>query len=618
MRAPMRKHGGRDALDCAWQIHRVRAPCHPPRAAVGSMTFAEVVQWAKAQGLTAVLPALALEDISSLQQLRALPQERLAQILAGAGRDVCLAIHEQHTKKRPAHEEAARRVAARSASSEASPPEAQGPPRLLPSASQRAPPIYAAAPRGCLSAAREAAEPAVQQDALAALRRDMYARTSSGPADSRRTTWTRLAAAWGLPPLPLTVQLVHRVGASLKRGGYRSAEQYFSTARLWHVQEHNQEVPPAVALAIRQTCRSILRGLGGPARKDAFRLEGLAAARLQFPGSTVVRDKAVADPLRMAALGCWFLCRGIELQCARTEHVSITVCPPQVSWLLPASKTDTAAAGVTRVHGCCCHGGDGALCPVHIMMQVMNSLPDRGAAPGPLFPITSGEAPSSAAIAEAIRSAASACGEQLTAPRPDGGIRQRFGEHALRVSGAQFFTRWRLALYEIQLLGRWGSSAFERYVQEAPLCRLALGMTPPRPIEPLPLPDMTAVEVRPEAQQPAASSLHKTVEALQKELSNLQASRSRECPFVVHAERGTYHIAAARPAHASSLEWKTRCGWAFTQAPYRFSDTVPEDCAPCMKCHGKPGPRAGQPRRTRAAEASSSGSDSSGSSDSSS
>ena len=531
---------------------------------------------------------------------------------------MCLAIHEQHTKKRPAHEAAERRVAMRSAPAEASPRDACDPPRMLPQASVRAPPIYAAAPRGCLSAARAAAEPAVQQEALAALQRDMYARTSSGPADSRRATWTRLAAAWGLPPIPLTVTLVHRVGASMKRGGYRSAEQYFSTARLWHIQETNQEVPPAVALAIRQTCRSILRGLGGPARKDAFRLEGLAAAKLQFPGSTVVQAGSVADPLRMAVLGSWFLCRGIELQCARTEHVSVTVCPPQVSWLLPASKTDTAAAGVTRVHGCCCHGGDGALCPVHIMIQVLNRLPEGGATPGPLFPVTSGKAPSSAAIAEAIRSAAAACGEQLTAPRPDGGIRQRFGEHALRVSGAQFFTRWRLALYEIQLLGRWGSSAFERYVQEAPLCRLALGMTPPRLSEPMTPDDAAAVEVRPEAQQSAVSSLRGTVEALQAELRTLQASREKECPFVVHAERGTYHIAAARPAHASSMEWKTRCGWAFTQAPYRFSDSVPADCAPCMKCHGKPGPRAGKPRRAKAAQESSSDPDSSESSDSSS
>ena len=308
-------------------------PEHPPRAAFGSMTFSEVVKWAKAQGLTSALPALAGEGVSSLQELRDLPQERLAQILADSGRDVCLAIHEQHTKKRSAPAATDRSVASRPCRSDDHAQDASAPPRLLPAASLRAPPIYAAAPRGCQAAARGAAAPAVQQEALAALQRDMYARTSSGPLDSRRTTWTRLAAAWGLPPLPLTVDLIHRVGASLKRGGYRSAEQYFSTARLWHVQELNQEVPPAVALAIRQTCRSVLRGLGGPARKDAFRLEGLAAARLQFPGSTIVREGAVADPLRMAVLGCWFLCRGIELQCARTEHVSINASPPQVSWL---------------------------------------------------------------------------------------------------------------------------------------------------------------------------------------------------------------------------------------------------------------------------------------------
>ena len=252
------------------------------------------------------------------------------------------------------------------------------------------------------------------------------------------------------------------------------------------------------------------------------------------------------------------------------------------------------------------------------MIQVMSRLPHGGATPGPLFPLTGGGAPCSTAIAEAVRSAAAACGEQLTAPRPDGGTRQRFGEHALRVSGAQFFTRWNLALYEIQLLGRWGSSAFERYVQEAPLCRLALGMTPPRLLDAPPPTEAAAAEVRPEAQPSAVSSLRSTVEALQQDLCRLQASRAKECPFVVHAERGTYHIAAARPAHAASMEWKTRCGWAFTQAPYRFSDTVPADCSPCMKCHGKPGPKARGPNQKQKDHESSSESNSSDSSDSSS
>ena len=46
---------------------------------------------------------------------------------------------------------------------------------------------------------------------------------------------------------------------------------------------------------------------------------------------------------------------------------------------------------------------------------------------------------------------------------------ERFGEHVFRVSGAQFLSRRNVQVYLIQLLGRWGSDAVFRYIQEAPL-----------------------------------------------------------------------------------------------------------------------------------------------------
>ena len=47
--------------------------------------------------------------------------------------------------------------------------------------------------------------------------------------------------------------------------------------------------------------------------------------------------------------------------------------------------------------------------------------------------------------------------------------RSAFGGHCLRVSGAQHLCRMRVPISTIMLLGRWGSRAIERYVQETEL-----------------------------------------------------------------------------------------------------------------------------------------------------
>mgnify|MGYP006901806923 CR=1 FL=1 len=55
---------------------------------------------------------------------------------------------------------------------------------------------------------------------------------------------------------------------------------------------------------------------------------------------------------------------------------------------------------------------------------------------------------------------------------PDGKLKDRFSEHVLRVSGAQLLARRGMQLICIKLLGRWGSAAILRYIQDAPLAQL--------------------------------------------------------------------------------------------------------------------------------------------------
>ena len=558
------------------------------------MTFAELLQWARAHQLTHVLPALARGNIRTLPQLQAACRADLER-LTGAADSILQTLRPRDRSPSRRDQQLALRAAPGSSSAARTADSAGSSLAIAQQASARhAPPIYSAPPRGSLDAALRACAPDSRAAALAALRQDEYARSAQAPRDSRWKTWCRIAGAWGLQPLPLTVELVQAIAAALKQAGYRSAEQYFSIAKQHHIEETRSLPQQDVLLAIRRATRSVARGLGGPARKDAFRIEGLAPARLHAPSQSVVRQEDIADPLRLALLGAWFMCRGIELLCARTEHIVISPAPLRVTWLLPASKTDTAAAGVSRTHGCVCQGGEAPLCPVHVMLQLLAALPHRGRVPGPLFPTRSGKDPTPEAIRDAIRTAAAAAGEPLTAPSPSGGTRQRFGEHALRVSGAQMFARWGLALYEIQLLGRWGSDAVERYVQEAPLTRLATGITPrlqdaqtSPPAGPPLVPDRT-------------TDLSATVDDLRTQLQALQNSlREGEQPFVVHASRGTYHICAPRAPGASSAQWKTRCGWAFAAAAYFFADRVPTDCTPCRSCHF---PRGGRRLQTKDSE----------------
>ena len=77
-------------------------------------------------------------------------------------------------------------------------------------------------------------------------------------------------------------------------------------------------------------------------------------------------------------------------------------------------------------------------------------------------------------VAKAVVKCAAMAGEPITEWSPTGLVTQRFAEHAMRVSGAQMLARAGVSLHLIKLLGRWGSDAVERYVQDAALCRQTL------------------------------------------------------------------------------------------------------------------------------------------------
>jgi len=89
----------------------------------------------------------------------------------------------------------------------------------------------------------------------------------------------------------------------------------------------------------------------------------------------------------------------------------------------------------------------------------------------PFIPEPDGSHPAKQTIIDIFRRAIEYTGTQLQGPGPDGRGIHRFSEHVCRVSGAQFLTRLGYNIDAVQLIGRWGSDAIKRYIQDSPLMR---------------------------------------------------------------------------------------------------------------------------------------------------
>ncbi|CAE7817075.1 unnamed protein product [Symbiodinium sp. KB8] len=309
---------------------------------------------------------------------------------------------------------------------------------------------------------------------------DRYARTSRAPIESRWQTWQRLCAARSLDPLPMTQEKIFKVGALLKEGKYRSSAQYFSVAKQRH-REAEYAWTDALDLAVQQAVRSINRGLG-PARlkRDLFvdrapsdldaQLHA-AYSRLQVPA-----EHQFAEPCAVLAVATWFLLRGIEVANVRCTDLHLNRGDRLVRLSLPVSKTDPAAKGCERlptrghVHSVAdvfVRTGAAAIVSVPWGPPVGHSCSPVPAVVQRDFPVllfadgpkqTSGRS-TGTGVGFCLHNDASE--EWMLSQLED------WAEHAFRVAGAQLLARSMVPLPTIQMLGRWGSMAVMRYVQEA-------------------------------------------------------------------------------------------------------------------------------------------------------
>ena len=134
-------------------------------------------------------------------------------------------------------------------------------------------PVVHARNRGSMKRALDRTITNDEDQLIIDLENDMYAQSSKKPREALWKTWCIMASAWNLPPVPLTEELILKVGASFKAGQYRSPQNYFSRA----IQEHRSltKANPSYFLQqlIKNTTRSIVRGMGPTPFKDSFEIE---------------------------------------------------------------------------------------------------------------------------------------------------------------------------------------------------------------------------------------------------------------------------------------------------------------------------------------------------------
>jgi hypothetical protein len=124
--------------------------------------------------------------------------------------------------------------------------------------------------------------------------------------------------------------------------------------------------------------------------------------------------------------------------------------PSLIELTIPASKTDPFRLGVTLAIG---KATDPSVCPVRLLQQLFVRFPLQ--ASSPLFSLLSGLPFSRSYPITKIRELLPAVGED-----PD-----KYAGHSFRIGGATAAASLGYTEYEIQVLGRWRSLAYQRYLK---------------------------------------------------------------------------------------------------------------------------------------------------------
>ena len=284
--------------------------------------------------------------------------------------------------------------------------------------------------------------------------------------------------------------------------------------------------------------------------KDSFEIEllcGICPYNLPTGQATWLEDPAAK--IDATLICCWWLLRGIEA--AATLHVwHQTTATEQTTFLtLLVQKTDSAGACVARGHSCKSARHFQRLCPHHAMTRHIDRMRRRFPAQFrlpqgmPLIPNADG-------TQHLTRPADS----DLQGHHPTHGYHHgetragRNPDHAVCPG---------YSLEAVQLIGRWGSDAIKRYIQEAPLQ----------------LQHVTNCRA-PSLSEMASQHLRNLI---QKEIQALQHQH-----WICNPMTKVWHVPAVPETCIDNARWVTLCGWNY--GTYRKQMTKPKDhyCAKCQ------------------------------------
>ena len=303
-----------------------------------------------------------------------------------------------------------------------------------------------------------------------------------------------MAAHRGMEPLPVTVDLLFALGSLFKAAKYRSSAQYFAVAKCKHIEAGFQWTD----LARSQSIRSIQKGMGPAAPKldiffDNVRLDLAESLSSAYNELEVPIPTRVKEPYVTALTAVWFLLRGIEIANVFGSDVKFNKANRSVTVRLPVSKTDTEGKGCERTHVCICSPrhrpscsastpaslmftslqkcscteGRRPLCVFYALLDLVVRRRRAGSydPEAPLFG-EDGVPPSAKQLTKLAQVYAFVLHNESLHDWSPAAI-DEWSQHCFRVSGSQLFARSGVALPVIQVIGRWGSLAVWRYVQES-------------------------------------------------------------------------------------------------------------------------------------------------------
>ncbi|OLP77802.1 hypothetical protein AK812_SmicGene42098 [Symbiodinium microadriaticum] len=438
-----------------------------------------------------------------------------------------------------------------------------------------------------------AGEPSNRALALEELDREVLAKTTMGPYESSLLVWCRLCAQWEVPAFPLDERNVRAVAASLKRGRYRSSEQYFSAAASFQVRRLHLAVPSHVRAIIRDCIRSVHRGLGPSALKDSFDLRALSSAVVEgseFQAFSWSDLPSAVDALLVAA---YFCMREIEMASASSSHLYFQ--HGQLHMLLPAHKSASHCALGTPVPGI-----SSALRFSRLVWTLAGCR---------FFPDDRGKALSKSDKIAAIRDTLRRAGVQTTRQDEAGLQVERFTGHVLRVAGTQHLYLLGLRFDMVQLHGRWSSLAIQKYLQAAPLLlvpgTVARALSSGQPTEPARVerqpmivdssassraPQAAAEQAQPAVQSCLPARGDSDLAALRLQFSDFRDRQSQERTLIVNARSKRAHLPDDGEASNRPELWATACGILYGNTRFfRTSSSRPEwpRCKRCFPAQGQ-------------------------------